>query len=89
MDREKLKHWAILLEQEMQKHRAESKDVASLYDYKELIDAIKSAKEKRIEESIELPALTYYLFETNIRDFKGLANALSGFSLLLEGLEPT
>lgn len=46
MGQEKLKHWAILLEQEMQKHRVESKDVASLYDYKELIDAMKSAKDE-------------------------------------------
>ena len=87
MDQEKLKLWAILLEQEMQKHRAESKDVAALYEYKELIEAINSAKENRIEKLIELPALTYYFFETNIRDFKELANALSVFSLLLEGLD--
>jgi hypothetical protein len=85
MDTERLKDCAFLLERELQEHRDESKDVAALADYEPLLSAIRSAKEKKIEHPIELPAMSYWYFETNIQEFKKLSDVLASFSLLLKG----
>ena len=83
MDKEKLKQCAIALEQELKLHQDASKDVAALYRYEPLLQAIENAKKEEIDTPIDLP-LSYWYFETNIQAFEALADALSRFSLVLK-----
>ena len=85
IDKQQLKHWAIALEQELEKHRKRSNDVAELYAYQPLMESIKQAKSETIGEPVDLAGLSYFFFETSLRNFKELTCALSCFSLLLEG----
>ena len=85
IDKQQLKQWAIALEQELEKHRNRSKDVAELCEYQALMESIKKAKSEAIGEPVDLVGLSYYFFETGLRSFKELTRALSCFSLLLEG----
>jgi hypothetical protein len=85
LDKLQLKQWATSLEQELQMHRGRSKYVADLCEYQALMDAVQKAKEQAIDAPIELGALSYFFFETQLRNFKDLTYALTCFSLLLEG----
>lgn len=85
LDKQQLKQWAIALEQELEKHRGQSKDVAELCEYQTLMESIQKAKAEAIGEPVDLRALSYYFFETRLRNFKELTHALNCFSLLLEG----
>lgn len=86
MDAERLKLHAELLEQEIQENCGASKDVEWLAAYPPLVDAMQAAKRGEIGEPRELgDGLGWWVFESNIQSFKGLAHRLCQFELLLRG----
>lgn len=87
LNKQQLRYWAIVLEQELHVHRGRSKNVAELCEYQALADVIDKAKTETIVEPVELTSLGYYFFETHLRHYERLSHALTCFSLLLEGFE--
>ncbi len=89
MDKLKLKTFALVLESELSSAAAQSKEVAAFAEYEPLVTAIGRAKAEEITEPYELPGMRYWLFETNISDYKSLDEALARFRLLLSGWDIT
>jgi hypothetical protein len=84
MNKDELRHRAILLEQALQLAASQSADVAAFAAYEPVVDAIRRAKAGEISAPEELPGLRYWLFETDIPAFPSVELALSRFSLLLQ-----
>ena len=87
MDALKLKHWALILETELEANKGRSKDVSELAIYEPLVEAIEMAKREEISHPIDIPAMQHWSFETDIPSFKGVSHALSCFRILLWGWE--
>lgn len=87
MDAEKLKEYAILLEEAIRYNTGKSKDVDFLAEYQPLVKAIADAKVGEITSPRDMGGLGRWLLESNIRDFSVLSDRLSGFRLLLRGWE--
>jgi len=89
MDALKLKRHAELLEAEIQANLNKSKDVEFLSQYQPLIDALADAKAGQIMEPRELGdwLSSYWIFESNIQDFRELCHRLAQFENLLRGWE--
>ena len=87
MNAAKLKLHAELLEREIQANLGKSRDVDWLLQYSPLLEAIRDAKESRIDKPRELGAgLGRWLTdESEIPGIKGLSLRLSEFRLLLRG----
>lgn len=85
IDKEQLKRWAVTLEQELENYRSHPDDIADICECQLLIESIQRAKAQTIEVPTNLKCLSYYLFETRIRNYKSLTRALNGFSSLLDG----
>lgn len=87
MNKDELRHRAILLEQALQLAASQSADVAAFAAYEPVVDAIRRAKAGEISAPEELPGMRYWLFETDMPAFKTLGDAFARFHLLLRGLE--
>jgi len=85
MDAEKLKEYAILLEEAIRDNTGKSKDVDFLVDYQPLVKAIADAKAGGITSPRDMGGLGRWQLESNIQDFKDLSERLAQFSLLLRG----
>ncbi|CAB3779458.1 hypothetical protein [Pararobbsia alpina] len=86
MDAIKLRHYAELLETEIQANRGKSKDVDWLAQYRTLLEALEDARTGRIDQPREL-GLNRWLFESNIQEFDMLTERLAQFEILLRGSE--
>lgn len=89
MDKAQLKTFALTLESELYTAAIQSKVVAALAEYEPLVTAIRKAKAGEVTEPYDLPGMRYWLFETNISDYKALDEALARFRLLLSGWDFT
>lgn len=87
MDAEKLKVYALLLEEAIRDNAGKSKDVDFLVDYQPLVKAIADAKAGGITSPRDMGGLGRWQLESNIQDFKNLSERLAQFSLLLRGWE--
>ncbi|WP_153242641.1 hypothetical protein [Frateuria defendens] len=87
MNVEKIKEYAILLEESISENVENSKDVEFLSKYEPLQLAISDAKLGRITSPRDLGGLSRWLFDSDIMSFPVLSNRLSGFQLLLRGWE--
>jgi len=84
MNAEKLKLHAELLEQAIQAHLGQNKDIDWLAQYPYLLEAIKDAKEGKINEPRDL-GLARWELESEIPNFDELSDRLAQFKLLLLG----
>jgi hypothetical protein len=84
MDALKLKLHGELLEREIQANLGKSKDVDWLAQYPPLLEAIKDAKDCRIDQLRDL-GLARWEMESSIQDFDELSERLAQFGLLLWG----
>ena len=89
MNAAKLKLHAELLEREIQANLGKSRDVDRLAQYSTLLEAIRDAKEGRINKPREIGAglWRWIMDESEIPGIKGLSLRLSQFDLLLHGLD--
>ena len=87
MNAAKLKLHAELLEREIQANLGKSRDVDRLAQYSPLLEAIRDAKEGRIDKPRDLGAglWRWIMDESEIPDFDELDLRLSQFSWLLRG----
>lgn len=85
MNKEELKHRAVVLEQELKTKSGQSPDIAAFAEYEPLVSAIRRAKAGEIAEAEEIPGMRYWMFETNIPAFQSLELATARFRLLLNG----
>lgn len=86
IDKEKLKHYAELLEEQIDKYKDSSEDARFLAEYDGLQDDIADAKARRVTEPRWDHGLGYWLAEkSRIRDCPSVSTTLSRFRLLLRG----
>lgn len=85
MNKEELKQCAIALEQELNAMSSQSLDIAAFEEYEPLVSAIRRAKAGDIAESEEIPAMRYWMYETDIPAINSVELAFSRFSILLSG----
>lgn len=86
IEKERLKHWATELANEIQSHSHESNDVRDLAEYKALMDAIEEAKLLKIDSPRRLGNIALFEEYKNFQKFPELEEALSCFHVLLQGL---
>ncbi len=87
MDKERLRDLAVVLDKEMRDGAEKSREVAKFAEYQPLVKAIGRAKGMEIDTPEELPGISWWLSETDIRSFKNLELAISNFRWFLEGLD--
>ena len=87
MNAAKLKLHAELLEREIQANLGKSRDVDRLAQHPPLLEAIKDAKESRIDQPRDLDdgLWRWIMDESEIPELRGLSERLAEFSWLLRG----
>jgi len=84
MNAAKLKLHAELLEREIQANLSSNKDVDWLAQYSPLLEALRDAKEGKIDQPRDL-GLARWELESSIQDLDVLSERLAQFGLLLWG----
>jgi len=86
-EKQKFKEMAVALELRLDADSKNFKDLERFFEYPPLVEAIKLAKEKKINTPFVVPNMNYWYFETEISDWirhEG-TGMLSGFLLAIKG----
>ena len=85
----KLKNMAELLEDALEKESNSFDELAVFAKYPPLVEAIKLAKEKKINSPLDLPNMNYWMCESPVSEWfytgAGCSNLVSRFSLAISG----
>ena len=80
---------ALALERRIAADRNKFKDLERFSQYPPFVEAVRLAKEKKIDKPMEVPNTNYWFFETNLQEWSNLGNETGGllgkFLLAIEG----